>query len=201
MSCSEVEAAAIAIRRGREIGAAVDHLPANQRTGGGVGRHQQVLPLGEVVHIDRERQRAVVQAVGAAVGGQHGRGGVLHHHLLAVHRHHAGIVLGPDRRQLVSAQLIAQHPAHELLALVAGGVVAAVDPGVDVGADLLEHYPVAQQRVGTVSPHLAVEINGGGIAVATCGTEATLGAIHGLIAEQHNAELAIRALQQPGNHH
>ena len=126
---------------------------------------------------------------------------VLYHHPLAVNPHKTGIVVRANRRQLLSTQLLAQHPAHELLALVANGVVAAVDPGVDVGADLLEYHPLAQQRVGTVSPHLAVEINGGGIAVATCGTEATLGAIHGLIAEQHDAELAIRALQQPGNHH
>ena len=113
---------------------------------------------------------------------------VLHHHPLAVHPHKTGIVVRANRRQVLSTQLLAQHPAHEFLALVASAVVTAVDPSVDISADLLEHHPLAQQRVGTVSPQFAVEINGGGLAITARGAKATLGTLHGLIAEHNQAQ-------------
>ena len=108
--------------------------------------------------------------------------------MLAGNPHKTGIVLRANRRQLLGAQLLAQHPADKLLPLVANGVVTAVDPGVDVGSDLFEDHPLAQLWIRTVSPQFAIEIDGGGLAIAARGTEATLGTQHGFIAEHNQAQ-------------
>ena len=185
---------AIVITVGRKASGAVDHLPADQCGIGVVSGNQEISAMANcVADIDLILQHPCIcsenhRGSGAGTSTDDRHGGVLHHHPLAVHPHKTGIVVRANRRQLVSAQLLAQHPAHELLALVASGVVTAVDPSVDISPDLLEDHPLAQQRVGTVSPQFAVEINGGGLAITARGAKATLGPLHGLIAEHNQAQ-------------